>query len=608
MNAPDNRSSAGKPAAMRRFGRFQLLELLGRSVRTMAWRVLDPRAGQELVLVLPRVQPASPGALQLWEQSARRAARLEHPQLATPIEVSNHEGWPFLAYEGGNADTLLARMGQQGLPGREAATVIRQLGEALAYAHEAGVVHGDLQAHLVLMPESGPARLLGLEVALGDVEAKPRDAREARAAEAVAQADRLRGQREGAQRDVLALALLMYRALTGQMPLDDADTGKVIERMPPLGRDLVRLPWTTPRPVPEALRAIANRATDRQERQRYRSARTLVHALDGWLRADAAAEGGALALLLDRLHAVGVLPASPGGADRVARLVLMESERTIELAEVVLQDPALSFELLRAVNTAQVRGAQVAGAGPVLTVRRAIAMLGMEGVRRAALGLRPWPGPLDERGAHDMKELMQRALRAARVAQILRPAGYDAEVMALVAMLQNLGPLVIQYHFPEDALQIRRLMQPAPPAAPGGPEEPGMSEQAASYAVLGIDVETVGSAVARHWGLDESVAVMIRRLPTATGVHMPETDDEFLRAVASCANETVEASGEPATRIQAALSRVVQRYTRSLGVTLQILQEALMAARSSSLLDTQSTEPEHDAARVAEADQARVAP
>jgi len=41
----------------------------------------------------------------------------------------------------------------------------------------------------------------------------------------------------------------------------------------------------------------------------------------------------------------------------------MERERTNELAEVVLQDLALSFEMLRLVNSAQVRGAQLAGAG-----------------------------------------------------------------------------------------------------------------------------------------------------------------------------------------------------------------------------------------------------
>ena len=49
----------------------------------------------------------------------------------------------------------------------------------------------------------------------------------------------------------------------------------VVGRLPPFGHEIVRLPWTTPHPIAEPLRAIVNRATDRQERQRYRSARTL---------------------------------------------------------------------------------------------------------------------------------------------------------------------------------------------------------------------------------------------------------------------------------------------------------------------------------------------
>ena len=580
---PDAKSATVKSAALRRFGRFVLIELLGRSDRTMAWRVQDPRINQELVLVAPRMQPSQLSDYQAWEQAVRRAARLQHPNLAQAIEISHHDGWPYVIYEGAGSASLGAQIGQKGLVARDAASATLQLGEALAYAHEAGVTHGDLQAFLVLQAPSGAAQLLGLEVALGAV-APPGGGMD-RSSALHDTTDRLRNQRDAAQRDVLALGLLLYRALSGQTPLDEADTGRVIARMPPLGRDLVRLPWSTPRPIPDALRAIANRATDRQERQRYRSARTLVHALEGWLRADAQSEGGPMALLLDRLHAVGVLPASPGGAERAARVALMERERTVELAEIVLQDIALSFELLRAVNTAQVRGAQVAGAGPILTVRRAIAMLGLEGVRRAALSLRPWPGPLDARGAADMRDLMQRTQRAARVAQALRPAAFDPEVVALVTMLQNLGPLVIQYHYPEDAQQIRRLMQAAPPAEPGGQEEPGMSEQAASFAVLGIDVDTVGGAVARHWGLDESVAHMIRRLPLGTGVHLPETDDDTLRAIGSCANEVVDASAQPATRVQAALQKVVGRYARALEITLQDLQEALMAARTLQMPD-----------------------
>ena len=92
-----------------------------------------------------------------------------------------------------------------------------------------------------------------------------------------------------------------------------------------------------------------------------------------------------------------------------------------------MRDAALTLELLRAVNSAHVRGTQVSGNGPVLTVRRAIAMIGLEGVRRVALALRPWPGPLTETDASELYLVMDRVRRAGRVAMSIRPAGYDTE-------------------------------------------------------------------------------------------------------------------------------------------------------------------------------------
>jgi non-specific serine/threonine protein kinase len=331
-------------------------------------------------------------------------------------------------------------------------------------------------------------------------------------------------------------------------------------------------------PVPEVLRAISNRATDRQARQRYRSARGMARALEGWLQTESAAGGDPLALLLDRLHSVGTLPSSPGSAERAARLALMDRERTNELAEVVLQDLALAFELLRWVNSAQVRSKQAAGSGPVLTIRRAIAMLGLDGVRRAALGLRAWPGPLSEAAAQALQKLFEDCKRAGRVAQALRPAGYDAEVVHLVTLLQNLGRLVVAYHFPDELQQIHRLMQPAPPLSAGEPEQPGMDEAGACHAVLGTDIEGIGAAVARHWGLDDAVLHLIRRMPLATQPRTVDNDDDMLRAVASCANEAIDAMALPAARSHQALRRVAQRYARALRINFDDLQDACSIA------------------------------
>lgn len=568
---PTSATSAPRPVAaqgqaVRSFGRFQLLQLLGKSERTMAWRVADPRSGQDLVLVLPRQQPREAEALARWNAGVRKAGRLNHPHLAAMVETGVVDHWPYVAYDPLDSATLAERLGAKGQPGAEVAAWAVQGLEGLAFAHEAGVAHHDLQPYLVLLSDSGQLRLMGLEVALDDGAHRGGAGLDTRL---------LAAQRDAAQRDVLAFGLLLHQALAGTPALEEPDIGRAMLQMPPWGREIVRLPWGTAQPIPEPLRAIVNRATDRQERQRYRNARTLARALQGWIQTNSESSGGPLALLLDRLHTVGLLPASPGAADRAARVALMERERTIELAEIVLQDPALTFEMLRAVNTAQVRGGQVAGTGPVLTVRRAIAMLGLDGVRRAALALRPWPGPLSEEHAGMLRRMFQRAQRAARVAQSLRPAGYDAEVVYLVTLLQNLGRLAVQYHFPDEAHQIRRLMLPAPAAKEGEPDEPGMSEEAAAYAVLGTDLDALGVAIARHWGLDGTVQHMLRRHSPTAPVRMPDTDDDMLRTTASCANECVDALGCPAPQVLPALQRVLQRYGRALNLTLKDLQLAL---------------------------------
>ncbi len=584
MSAPSQDTpSPARASAVRWFGRLQLLRLLGKSELTMAWRVVDPRSGQELMLVLPRVQPADAVAMDQWQQAARQASRLNHPHLAAVIETGVQDGWPFVAYDPRDGATLSERATHKGLPGIEAATLASQALQGLAFAHEAGAAHHDLQPYLVLVSDSGQVRVAGVAVA-AEMAARHGAQQAATGGDSMT----LRNQRQAAERDVLALGLLLHGLLLGAGALEEKDIGRAIQRLPPLGREIVRLPWSTAHPIAEPLRAIVNRATDRQERQRYRNARTLQRALEGWLQTDSANGGGPLALLADKLRTAGVLPSSPGAAARAARLALMERERTNELADVVLEDLALSFELLRLVNTAQVRGAQVAGGGPVLTVRRAIAMLGLEGVRRAALLLREWPGPLQEAGAQQLQTLLERCKRAGRAALALRPAGYDGEVVYLVALLQNLGRLVVHYHFAEEALQIRRLMQPAPPARAGEAEEPGMAEEAAAFAVLGADIEAIGAAVGRHWGLEESVLAMVRRLPVAMAVRSMDSDDDILRTVASCANEAVDALALPAPAVLGALQRVVQRYGRVLDISLRdlqaILQGQTVAASALSLI------------------------
>jgi non-specific serine/threonine protein kinase len=576
---------AARPNPTRAFGRFELRRLLGKSAGTMVWLAFDPRVGQEVMLTLPRVQPADPAALELRLHDLKQAARLNHPNLAATVEVGVQDHWPYVSVDRALGVTLGEWLDANPRAGTiERVDLLCQALRGLAFAHEAGVPHHDLQFHHLIVGEQGALRVMALSAC-----SEPAPAARGPQAALPLDADALRAQRVAARRDVLACGVLLHQMLAGAPVLDEADVARVIERMTPLGRDLVRLPWTTPQPVPEGLRAIANRCTATQERQRYHNARTLLRALEGWREAQSLADGGPLALLIDRLHSVGHLPAMPGIGARVARLVATEGQRTDEIAEQILQDIALSFELLRNVNSAQVRGTQVAGNGAVLTLRRAIALIGVDGVRHSANALRPWPGPLGEAGAAALQRVLQRVRLAGLTAQALRPAGYDPEVVFIVCALQNLGRLLVQYHFPEEAEQIRQLMLPAPSenaepgtsAAAAVADLPGMSEEAASFAVLGVDLDALAAAVVKHWGLGDEMQHMMRRIPAAKPVRRPDNDTDMLRTAASAANEAVDAMTQsPAAKVGAAIAQVAQRYARVLEVTPRDVREALQGARA----------------------------
>ncbi|MDL2336658.1 MAG: HDOD domain-containing protein [Pseudomonadota bacterium] len=610
MTGPATSSASARPTQLgRSLGRFELLRLLGKSQGSMVWLVNDPQLHQELVLTLPRVQPVDPAALEHWLTQVRHAARLDHPNLTQGVEVAVQEQWPFLAVDRSKGVTLGEWLALHPNPSPiEAVGWVCQILEGVAFAHESGTAHHDLQLHSLLINDAGRVQVMALATSSGQGTPVPADAAKRGVDQSMlVEADALRAHREASERDVLACGLLLHLLLTGAPVLDEPDIAKAMLRLPPAGRDLVRLPWSTPHPIPEALRAIANRCTTSQDRQRYLSARTFLRALQGWLEAEALGRDGPLELMLDRLRTVGALPALPGMSARVERMAAMDGQHVEAISHLILQDMALSFELLREVNSVHVQGTQAAGSAPVLTIRRSIALVGLNGVRQAANGLRLWPGPLSDAGAQALRTLMDRVRLAGYTAQALRPPGYDAEVVYLVAVLQNLGRLLAQYHFPDESEQIRYLMHGTPAAADapsGTPAAPGWAESDASFAVLGIDIEALGAAVARHWGLGDEMLHMIRRLPKDLPVRTPDSDSDVLRITASAANEAVDAARSPGAitgaasdgRSDAAVgaeapvtskssrggtprTSVAQRYARSLGLTPRIIQESLDAAR-----------------------------
>lgn len=553
--------------AIQVFGPYQLMRLVGKSARTMLWQAVHANSQREVWLVLPRQAPSG-AALQAWRSALQRTARLEHPHLLGMDECAEVDGWPYVAYGCGSWVPLIEHLGRQGLPAIEVARGASQVAQALAFAHDAGCPHGDVQPWSVMLRDDGRAALLGLGVGSQTALA---ERGELAAADESAFDERIQIRRVATQ-DVLALGLVMHHALAAEPALGEPDTLRAIARLAPLGGEWVRLPFALPRPVPDGLRAIANRAVDRQPQQRYQSARTLASALEGWLTTHGEQDSGPLALLIERMRHAGALPAEAGAAERVAHLALLEDGHTSELAEVVLEDLALTFEMLRVTNAAQLRSGSVATPdSPVLMVRRAVAMIGLAGVRRAALALRAWPGPLNAAAAAALAARIARTKSCARVAVRLAPAGYDPEVVCLVSHLNQLGWLLLQYHFPEELAQMQALMQPQPQA--DGRVAPGLTAEAASFAVLGESVHALAQAVAHHWGLGDLALTMMAPLDPHASVRTPVGDAAMLRVVAACSGELVDALDSAAPR--QAVQQVASRYARALRLTPQQVCAAL---------------------------------
>ncbi len=548
----------------------------GRSHAASTWVGFDARQQQEVLLCVPRTQPTDEKERGFWTEQALGAARLKHPRIAEALEVGVHEGWPFASITKGSFITLSERLTSGGsLPPLEVVTLACDVLEGLAYAHEAGVVHRDIGPHTVLIDKNGRGQIAGLSCA--SLPALPPGVFKRRAPDT-------QEIRKDAERDLLMVGLLMYKLLTNAWALDDNDLGSAAERV---GPEIVRLPFNTPHPVPDTLRAIVNRATDRQQRQRYLNARTLLSALQGWIKTNSQDAGGPLALLLDRLNSVGALPGRPNMERAVANVLNQDKLRVDDFVDVILQNPTLSWELLRSVNGAAF-SSHSADEG-VTTLSRAVVLLGQQGLRRVMGAVRAWPGALgaqaslsdsgDNPAARELNIALHQACVAGAVARLLAPFSISDEEASVAAMSQSLGWLLILYHFPDEAEQIKRLMQPGPPPEKDAPPTPGMTQEAAAGAVLGINIDELTVAVLKHWGLHERLQQAARSFERNAPVRTPKSPEEILRTVACLANELAATLRLETPKAVSALHQIHMRYARPLALDPKECQIALEKAQ-----------------------------
>src|SRR6478736_5763352 len=130
------------------------------------YRAYDARLDRHVALKL-LAATASPESerLRRFEQEARAAAALNHPNILAVYDVGGESTTPFVVSELLDGQTLRACLRQGPVPWRKAIDYGRQTAEGLAAAHEKGIVHCDLKPENLFLTQDGRVKILDFGLA-----------------------------------------------------------------------------------------------------------------------------------------------------------------------------------------------------------------------------------------------------------------------------------------------------------------------------------------------------------------------------------------------------------------------------------------------------------
>ncbi|MDO9237213.1 MAG: HDOD domain-containing protein [Aquabacterium sp.] len=282
-----------------------------------------------------------------------------------------------------------------------------------------------------------------------------------------------------------------------------------------------------------------------------------------------------LEYLLRRMRFKSDFPALSASVTRVQALSDSDTDSMQALSDEVLQDVALTQKLLRVVNTAHFRRA---GTDPISTVSRAVALIGVGGVRNMALSLMLLDHMEDKVHAQQLKVEFLRTVMAGTLASELSKSSKEAEGVYLGSLFRNLGRLLVSFYLPDDAEQIRNLCAKDAKDANG---QPAMDEAQAAQKVLGVSLNKLADKVGRMWGLPDGLLACM----APTGKQIPSrlltSQADRTSWLASLANDAADSmlNANPA-ELGDLLSGLNAQYAKALDLSPQAVQEAASRART----------------------------
>ncbi|MGC1292518.1 MAG: serine/threonine-protein kinase, partial [Candidatus Acidiferrales bacterium] len=237
-------------------GPYEILSPIGAGGMGEVYRARDTRLGRDVALkVLPEAFARDAERLRRFEQEARAASALNHPNILTTYDIGTHDGAPFIVTELLEGETLRERLRNGPLPVRKTLDIAMQVAHGVAAAHEKGIIHRDLKPANIFLTNDGRAKILDFGLAkltqqdnassINETQSPTRTSGGDPQTEAgvvlgtagYMSPEQVRGKPADARSDIFALGTMFYEMLSGQRAFEkdsSADTmAAILKEEPP---------------------------------------------------------------------------------------------------------------------------------------------------------------------------------------------------------------------------------------------------------------------------------------------------------------------------------------------------------------------------------------
>jgi eukaryotic-like serine/threonine-protein kinase len=278
-------------AAGTRLGHYEVVAPIGAGGMGEVYAARDTRLGRRVALKLLSADVTrNENRVRRFQQEARSASALNHPNIITIYEIDQIEGAHFIATEFIEGETLRQRMQRGPMTLGEVLEVAIQVATALAAAHAAAIMHRDIKPENIMLRPDGYVKVLDFGLAklterpnsqdpdVADPDAKTQSAVHTDPGTVMGTVsymspEQARGNKVDSRTDIFSLGVVMYEMVAGRVPFDGSSIGEVIASI--LQRRPMPLVRYTSEVNPEMER-IVSKALGKQVDERYQTVKDLL--------------------------------------------------------------------------------------------------------------------------------------------------------------------------------------------------------------------------------------------------------------------------------------------------------------------------------------------